>query len=290
LGPEVSVVIPAKNAGPYIRQALEALAMQDYEGEWEVIVADNGSDDDTRHIVESCVDLLARLRVVDASQRRGVAFARNRGAEAAKGQYLAFCDADDVVSPWWLRSLVSQGRSYSICYGQLAFFKRDPPDPAKFSQLGADEELLVYPFGYLPFATGGNLLVQRAVFAQLNGFDEAYGAGEDVDFCWRAQYEGFTLGRARSALIFIRVRESARSQFRQYYGYGKGEVHLYRDHALHGMPRSSVLRAVATYGWLIAIGVVVLARRDPYYRLWVNSAGRRCGRLAGSLRLRRVYL
>jgi glycosyltransferase involved in cell wall biosynthesis len=284
------VVIPARNAGPYILQTLEGLATQDYEGDWEVIVVDNGSDDDTRHIVESSVHLLENLQVIDASQGRGVAFARNRGSEAARGQYLAFCDADDIAAPWWLRSLVSQGRRHSICYGQHAFFRDEPPDPAEFSPEGTDDGLLVDPFGYLPFASGGNLLVHKTVVTQLNGFDEDYGAGEDVDFCWRAQYEGFTLGSARGALIFKRDRESARSQFRQYYGYGKGEVHLYRDHAGHGMPRASLLRAVAVYGWLIAIGVVALARRDPYYRLWVNSAGRRCGRLAGSLHFRRLYL
>jgi glycosyltransferase involved in cell wall biosynthesis len=287
---EVSVVIPARNAAPYIRQALEALAAQDYHGEWEVIVADNGSDDDTREIAESCIHLLDNLRVIDASQKLGAAFARNRGAAVANGQYLAFCDADDLASPWWLRTLVSQGQNHSICYGQLSFFKGDPPDPSAYSQEGTDQGLLVNPFGYLPFASTGSLLVRRAVFAHLNGFDEEYRSGEDVDFCWRAQYQGFTLGSARGALSFIRARESARSQFRQYYGYGKGDVHLFRNHAGHGMPRSSVLRAVAVYGWLIAVGAVVLVRRKPYYRSWVNSAGMRCGRLAGSLRLRCLYL
>jgi len=289
---DVSVIIPALNVARYIGQQLEALARQDYAGSWEVIVADNGSVDETRDIVERSRDLLHNLQLVDASSRRGVASARNRGAEAASGRFLAFCDADDIVAPWWLRHLASEGRHHSICYGRLRFFRGEPPSPQKFSNSSNEHDggLLTHPFGYLPFASGGNMLVSRESFTALQGFDETYGAGEDVDFCWRAQYSGHTLGSAPEALIFIRLRESPKEQFRQYRGYGKGEVRLYRDHARHGMPRSSAARAVAVYGWLLAVGSVVLVRRDPHYRFWVNALGRRCGRLAGSWHYRCLYL
>ena len=289
---DVSVIIPALNAGPYIRQQLEALANQDFDGQWEVIVADNGSVDDTREIVRGNVDLVRHLRLTDASDRKGVAAARNRGAAAAKGRYLAFCDADDIVSPWWLRSLLANPDGHAICYGELAFFRGTAPDPSHFAGPPSTSSggLLTYPFDYLPFASGGNFLVERSVFDEMGGFDEAYGAGEDVDFCWRAQYAGHALGSAPGALILIRDRGSAMSQFRQYLGYGRGEVHLFRDHSPRGMPRSSTLRAVLVYAWLIGVGMAALVRRDPYYRLWVNAAGRRFGRIAGSWHFRRVYL
>lgn len=290
---DVSVIVPAWNAAPHIRCQLQALACQDYSGEWEVIVADNGSDDATHEIVAQSRELLRNLQLVDASHRRGAASARNRGAQAARGRYLAFCDADDVVAPWWLRGLMSDADRHSISYGRFVFFRGDPPSPGVCKEEVArqkDATLLTQPFGYLPFASSGSMIVDRVVFERLNGFDETYRTGEDVDFCWRAQYAGYTLGLAPQALAYIRLRDSPKSQFRQYRGYGRGEVRLYLDHARHGMPRSSVVRAFAVYGWLAAVGIVALVRRDPYYRFWVNALGRRCGRLSASLQYRRIYL
>jgi glycosyltransferase involved in cell wall biosynthesis len=289
--PDVSVVVPARNAASVLSAQLRALADQDFGGAWEVIVSDNGSTDDTRRVALDARARLPGLRVVDAGARPGVAVARNRGAEAATGRYVAFCDADDVVSPWWLSAFMEEGSRYTMSYGPLAFFTGDAPAPSKeHIPPRRGTGLLVDPFAYLPFASGGNFLIDRSTLVALGGFREDYGAGEDVDLCWRAQYMRCTLGFAPQALVYIRQRRSSRAQFRQYFGYGRGEVQLYRDHRPYGMPRSSPARAVAVYGWLLSVGLVALARRDPYHRHWVNAAGRRCGRLAGSIAFRRLYL
>src|SRR3712207_4277359 len=82
---KLSVVIPCLNAASTIAVQLAALSRQSWPGEWEVIVADNGSTDRSRRIAESYGDRLPGLRVVDASDRRGQAHARNLGAAAATG-------------------------------------------------------------------------------------------------------------------------------------------------------------------------------------------------------------
>ena len=70
---KISVIIPCLNAAGTLVEQLEALFGQDYSGEWELLVADNGSSDGTAELVESYRSKLPRLRFVDASARRGQA-------------------------------------------------------------------------------------------------------------------------------------------------------------------------------------------------------------------------
>src|SRR3712207_5405247 len=105
--PSVSVVIVMRNAAATIGEQLEALSRQDYAGPWEVVVADNGSTDDSVAVVRQWEGRLPGLQIVDASLRRGVSYARNAGVVASSGEVIAFCDADDVAEPDWLRRLVA---------------------------------------------------------------------------------------------------------------------------------------------------------------------------------------
>jgi glycosyltransferase involved in cell wall biosynthesis len=73
----VSVIVPAYNGERWIRDQLTALSKQTYTGEWELIVADNGSTDDTRAIAASWADRFAAFRLLDASGGRGPAHNRN---------------------------------------------------------------------------------------------------------------------------------------------------------------------------------------------------------------------
>src|SRR5687767_27975 len=92
--PAVSVIIACLNAAETISGQLEALAAQTWSRPWEVIVADNGSSDDSRSVVERFRDRLPALRIVDASAKRGQPYALNVAAREARGTALAFCDAD----------------------------------------------------------------------------------------------------------------------------------------------------------------------------------------------------
>src|ERR1700756_5684791 len=98
---KLSVIIPCYNVGDNIAAQLEALAGQQWSEPWEVIVADNGSTDNSLQVVRECARRLPELRIIDASGKAGAAHARNVGARAATGDYLAFCDADDEVAPGW---------------------------------------------------------------------------------------------------------------------------------------------------------------------------------------------
>ena len=113
----ISIVIPAFNAEKTIDAQLEALSRQSWSGGWEVIVADNGSTDDTAEHVAHWEARLPGFRVVDASARRGAGHARNVGARAARGDYLLFVDADDVVQPGWLASMAEAAGRHPLIAG-----------------------------------------------------------------------------------------------------------------------------------------------------------------------------
>ena len=90
------------DAAETVERQLEALAAQEVSQPWELVVADNGSRDETAAIVERYRDRLPELRVVDASYRRGQAHALNVGVAEARGAAVLFCDADDEVASGWL--------------------------------------------------------------------------------------------------------------------------------------------------------------------------------------------
>jgi glycosyltransferase involved in cell wall biosynthesis len=93
--PLVTVIMPAFNAAPYIRCAIDSVLDQTWQ-EWELIVINDGSRDDTAAIARSYAD--ARIRLLE-QPNRGVSSARNRGLDEARGQYVAFLDADDRLPP-----------------------------------------------------------------------------------------------------------------------------------------------------------------------------------------------
>lgn len=91
----LSVIIPARNAGRWIRELLESVLAQDVDG-CEVFVIDNGSEDDTAAIVEEFTALDSRIAFVQ-SEAENAAAARNHGVSLASGKYLVFADSDDLV-------------------------------------------------------------------------------------------------------------------------------------------------------------------------------------------------
>lgn len=279
----VSVILPVHNGADTLTEQLRALAGQAYAGEWELIVADNGSTDASLAIAESWTGRLPRLSTVDASQRRGSAAARNIGARHANGAWLLFCDADDVVGEGWLQAMADALGSSDLVAGGIDFGFLDPgPVP---STRGAAEMRGTY--AYLPFAVSANMGVQATVFRDLGGFEEQEREA-DVDLSWRAQLTGYRFGHEPAALVHKRRRHGLRATWNQHLRYGLSDVVLYQRFRSAGMPRA-LPATLRTYAWLLRHSLTAVS--SPAAReTWVRVAARRTGRLLGSLRRRVVYL
>src|SRR5262249_37760987 len=162
---------------------LESLAAANYSSEkFEVIVADNGSVDATIEVAQSYASRL-QLTIL---RRPGVTVSklRNFGASLARGEILAFLDADCVVTHKWLQNAelyLTPHRS-----GILGGFIDIPQNSRWVAQTW-------YGFGYRPktgnvsYVPAGNLLLRRSSFVELGGFREELRTAEDFDLCLRAR-------------------------------------------------------------------------------------------------------
>lgn len=96
--PLVSVVMPAYNAGQYIRQAVESVQAQTLK-RWELLVIDDCSADQTRELVTRMAAADSRIRLIPNEENLGTAGSRNRGLDLARGEYVALLDSDDCWRP-----------------------------------------------------------------------------------------------------------------------------------------------------------------------------------------------
>ena len=101
--PLVSVIIPAYNASPFIEETIQSLYQQTYTN-WEAIIVNDGSKDNTAEICKSFSD--SRIRTID-QVNSGVATARNNGLALANGEYVIFFDADDIMAPGFIQARLS---------------------------------------------------------------------------------------------------------------------------------------------------------------------------------------
>ena len=94
----VSIIMPAYNAEKYIEEAIESVLKQTYRN-WELIITDDKSTDDTPKILDEYIRKDARIKVIYLKNNSGTAIARNTSIEYASGRYLAFLDSDDIWKP-----------------------------------------------------------------------------------------------------------------------------------------------------------------------------------------------
>ena len=97
---DYSVIIPAYNAAPFIKRAVDSISSQDHDS-WEIIIVENGSTDDTYEVACS----LSNDKIHVFQSEKGVSNARNLGIDKAQGDWILFLDADDEILPVSLRSM-----------------------------------------------------------------------------------------------------------------------------------------------------------------------------------------
>jgi glycosyltransferase involved in cell wall biosynthesis len=279
----VSVVLPVLNGEKFLGAQLEALASQRYDGDWEVLVVDNGCSDRSREIARSFKGRLPALRIVDASARHGLNHARNAGVASARGDFLVFCDADDEVAPGWIAALVRAGEQADLVGGAIEVEKLNGHVRAWRREVPLDG--LPVKLDFLPAVPGGNCGMWAST-ARALGFDEEYAfAGSDIEFSWRATLRSYRVAFAPDALISARHRERLRDLVRQQYRYGRSVPHLYRRFRVHGMVRPESRTARREWRWL-ARNVGQLLGSSGQRGWWLRIAANRTGRLVGSLRFR----
>jgi glycosyltransferase involved in cell wall biosynthesis len=165
----ISVIVPAYNVGPYIGDCINSVRQQTY-GNWELIVIDDGSKDDTLAIAEQYAKDDAKIRIYQ-QKNQGVSVARNKGLELAKGGSVVFLDGDDYWTPELLAKLVaakqSSGADVAYCGYNHAYttgFSR----PYRY-QYPSGDVLLQFFQGIVRFQIGA-MLIDKALLTERNIF------------------------------------------------------------------------------------------------------------------------
>ncbi len=282
----ISVLLPVRNRAGQVGRQLEALADQDTSRTFEVVVADNGSTDDTVAVVRSLAGRFDHLEVVDAAAARGAAGARNLAASRASAPVLALCDSDDVVERSWLDHLVAPLDDRSgVVAGRVVGLAEGQPPPA------VEEVAPMRPRGPLlhfrPFANTCNLAIRAADFARVGGFDGSYRWSEDVEFSWRAQSAGLAVLDAPDAVVFKYRREGTGPQWRQRYHWGQDHVRLYRQFRSAGMSRRPAAEVLGGYATLVAR--LALLWNAHHRDRFLSGSAQAAGHLTGSALNRAWY-
>jgi len=229
--PQISVVVPAYNAAGIIGACIDSILRDDSSpGDREVIVVDNGSADATRAVI-------SRYPVRYLCQPKpGAAAARNMGIRHARGEYVAFTDADCVVERRWLAELVQGFENASIACvgGEIAV---PPPENdlehycVEFNSI-SQENAVERKVNLFPHVITANAMFRRGIFDKVGYFDERLtsAGGEDLDLGWRIHWAGYRMRYVPSARVVHRHKSSIRQLFRQHYRYGYGWTVIVRKH------------------------------------------------------------
>ena len=199
--PVVSVIIPAHNYGRFITDTLDSLAAQTF-ADWECIVVDDGSSDNTPEVVQAYAQKDTRVRYVHQQNLRQAA-ARNNGIRHSSGKYFQFLDADDRIETRkleWQVDYLERHADVDIVYGDARFFNDDNPAELMYSMWGHDKPWQPGVSGcgrevLLPLLELNNIMVnapltRRSIVKRVGAFDEALPPVEDWDFWLRCAEAG----------------------------------------------------------------------------------------------------
>jgi cellulose synthase/poly-beta-1,6-N-acetylglucosamine synthase-like glycosyltransferase len=289
----ISVIVPVYNGEKDIGNCMESVISQDYPTDkYEVIVVDNGSKDRTADILKKYP-----VKYVLENKVRSSYAARNAGIVNAKGDILAFTDADCVAGKNWLKEggQAFAGEDIGCVAGAIKGC-----GPANFVEeylnsrgmISQEEKTEKMPF---PYAKTANAFYRKEVFDRTGRFEERWVSGGDADLCWRMQINtGYKIRFASGAAVCHRQRSSVGAMFKQCVTWGKGYTLLYKKYR-DKMPKRTLKQVIWIICRLFSIPVRLLPfyfsdkekmnkeKREKYLDL-ITFMGWDLGRIIGSIR------
>ncbi|HTD99748.1 MAG TPA: glycosyltransferase [Mucilaginibacter sp.] len=226
-----SIIIPLYNRPQEIKELLESLTLQTYK-QFEVLVIEDGSVNDSAAIVNSFADKLNVRYFVKANEGQG--FTRNYGFERAKGDYFIIFDSDCLVPPGYLQIVNdSLNTNWLDAYGG--------PDDAhpSFTPI---QKAISYSMTS-PFTTGGirgnkkgigqfhprsfNMGISRGVWEKAGGFIITR-SGEDIEFSIRIHNMGYKIGLIPDAKVYHKRRANFFQFYKQIHFFGRARINIYK--------------------------------------------------------------
>lgn len=272
--PVVSIVICTRNRAARLRSALERISKLDDKPDWECVVVDNSSTDETPAVIAAAARASPNIRAV-AQARIGLGAARDKGWREARGDLIAFTDDDCYVAPDYVRQITAafQEHPKAGCMGGRILL-HDPDDaPVTIDVREAAVEYPPRSFIWAGALQGANLVFRRSVLEAIGGFDPELGAGtpfpcEDVDVVAAALWAGCTARFDPRIVVYHHHGRRETDIPALMAGYDRGRGAYYMKYILREDTRWAYLKS-----WL---------RIAPWYR--------QPGRVARELNSARLYL
>lgn len=204
----VSIIIPSYNASAYVKEAIDSALAQTHK-DIEIIVVDDGSTDDTKQILEPYIRSNKIHYIYQAN--KGLSGARNTGIKAARGEYVALLDADDLFLPEKIEKQVEHLETHPNCdvsYCDLYHFNdREPDNLLKLNYRYYSGKDVLPNLLKQSFIAPVTVVFRKSVFARFGLFDEAMRQyAEDLEFWLRLTYGGAQICFLPEILAKLRLR------------------------------------------------------------------------------------
>lgn len=262
--PRLTFIVPVRNDATRLRQCLASIVANQHDGDREIVVADNGSSDDSANVAREAGAEVLHLPSVN------VATMRNAAAQSARGELLAFVDADHLLADGWIDAALDIFNDGSVTAAGAHY--TSPPN-ANWVQRAYDrfrpKEIGSHDTDWLG---SGNLIIRRDAFRAVGGFDSSLETCEDVDLCNRLRLRGMRLiGDDRLVSVHQGDPASLRAVFFGELWRGRSNivVTLRGPWTLRAVPSLAIPVFNLTCLALLVIGLV----GSPWWGFWPSVAG-----------------
>lgn len=210
--PDVTLVIPAFNVSKFIRQTLESVQKQTLEN-FECIIVNDFSTDDTLEIVRRTIKNDHRFKVINHMANAGLSASRNAGLRAARGKYIAFLDADDLMMPnslLYRKKVLDRAVESRIIgtYCGSVTINEDCISAPKEENCRLDMINFITSRGECPF-NANQPMFKTSILRKFGGFNQSLAQAEDYDMWMRILRKGFEFVPTHARLVCYRRRSGS---------------------------------------------------------------------------------
>lgn len=292
MNPIVSIIIPCFNQARFLQDCIASLKAQTYP-HWEAIIVNDGSPDDTREVALRLAKTDNRIRYKE-QENKGLSAARNLGIQEARGEYLQFLDADDLLKPEKFEIQLKMLRhtpGAEIAYCDFAFFEGDDAS-LTMPSLDVCKTRLCSPDTWRTLLSGNFMCVHAAIVSrravtEAGGFDTNLWAAEDFDLWLRLAHRGHKFVGTREVLaLYRRVPKSMSSNsIRQNAAAIQAllKVPLYAGNLAGEEKKLWRCRIAREYWWQVPL----LLNVDRTAEAWANAVN--CFRYSRTLGISAIY-
>lgn len=217
----ISIIVPAYNAAATITPCIEALCRQQVNEPFELIVVDDGSEDNTAALAQQAGASVIR------TERGRPAAARNAGIRAACGDIVCFTDADCVPTDTWLANLIAPFHDPTVAACKGSYLTQQREVVARFVQLEYEDKYdLLRKQATIDFIDTYSAAYRRDVLLANDGFDEQFPYLEDQELSFRLAARGYKMLFRPAAVVYHRHSPTLRAYLRKklIIGYWKAQV------------------------------------------------------------------